>query len=64
MWVTTLVTALGMAADLFETYAVTLTAGILLGSLTTVVSGTIGFPLLFGRRFDHRLYITERSLCG
>lgn len=38
----------GMAADLFETYAVTLTAGILLGSLTTAISGTVGFPLLLG----------------
>ena len=37
-----------MAADLFETYAVTLTAGILLGSLTTPSSGTIEFPLLLG----------------
>ncbi|MCL4405416.1 MAG: sodium-translocating pyrophosphatase [Patescibacteria group bacterium] len=38
----------GMAADLFETYAVTLTAGILLGSLTLGLSGSITFPLLLG----------------
>lgn len=38
----------GMAADLFETYAVTLTAGILLGSLTAGTTGSIEFPLLLG----------------
>jgi K(+)-stimulated pyrophosphate-energized sodium pump len=38
----------GMAADLFETYAVTLTAGILLGSITAGTTGSIEFPLLIG----------------
>lgn len=38
----------GMAADLFETYAVTLTAGILLGSLTAAVYGSVEFPMLLG----------------
>lgn len=38
----------GMAADLFETYAVTLTAGILLGAITTGVTGSATLPLLLG----------------
>ncbi len=38
----------GMAADLFETYAVTLTAGILLGALSAGTTGSIEFPLLLG----------------
>lgn len=38
----------GMAADLFETYAVTLTAGILLGTVTAGVSGSVELPLLLG----------------
>lgn len=38
----------GMAADLFETYAVTLTAGILLGSVTAGATGSVELPLLLG----------------
>jgi K(+)-stimulated pyrophosphate-energized sodium pump len=38
----------GMAADLFETYAVTLTAGILLGTLAAGTTGLIEFPLILG----------------
>jgi len=38
----------GMAADLFETYAVTTTAAILLGSLTMYTSGAVIFPLVIG----------------
>ncbi len=38
----------GMAADLFETYAVTLTAGILLGSIASGVTGSVELPLFLG----------------
>ncbi len=38
----------GMAADLFETYAVTLTAGILLGAVTAGATGSVELPLLLG----------------
>jgi K(+)-stimulated pyrophosphate-energized sodium pump len=38
----------GMAADIFETYTVTLAAGILLGSLAAGTTGSIEFPLLVG----------------
>jgi K(+)-stimulated pyrophosphate-energized sodium pump len=38
----------GMAADLFETYAVTLTAGILLGSIAAGTTGSVEFPLILG----------------
>lgn len=38
----------GMAADVFETYAVTLTAGILLGTLAAGTTGLIEFPLILG----------------
>ena len=38
----------GMAADLFETYAVTLTAGILLGSISGVATGSVELPLFLG----------------
>ena len=46
----------GMAADLFETYAVTAVAVMLLGVLTYSQSTRVAlFPLLLGRRRDHRL---------
>lgn len=38
----------GMAADLFETYAVTLTAGILIGLASVSSSSSIIFPLILG----------------
>jgi K(+)-stimulated pyrophosphate-energized sodium pump len=38
----------GMAADLFETYAVTLTAGILLGSIASGITGSVELPLFLG----------------
>jgi K(+)-stimulated pyrophosphate-energized sodium pump len=38
----------GMAADIFETYVITFTAGILLGSLTAGTTGSTEFPLLLG----------------
>jgi K(+)-stimulated pyrophosphate-energized sodium pump len=38
----------GMAADLFETYAVTLTAGILLGAIASGSTGHVELPLLLG----------------
>ena len=38
----------GMAADVFETYAITLAAGILLGTLAAGTTGLIEFPLILG----------------
>jgi len=38
----------GMAADVFETYVITLAAGILLGTLAAGTTGLIEFPLILG----------------
>ncbi len=53
----------GMAADVFETYAVSLIGTILVGALTIGFGAPVVFPFLLGpcsRRLDHRHHLRER----